>query len=120
MSKILTLSATGLAGLVLGAGIGVAAASGGQTDRPVERPPAETEGPAPIMDMSTMDPGSMTRGSMEEMHAEMRDVMPAEMLEQCDEMHSQMGQHMSSGDGAGPMGGGDPAAHAEHHPVTKD
>ncbi len=78
MSKILTLTATGLAGVVLGAGMGIAAA--GDPPSPRQERPAAT---AP-MDMGSMDMGSMDMGSMDEMHASMRDQMPAGMVEQCD------------------------------------
>lgn len=72
MSKTLTLAATGLAGLVLGAGIGVAAAGGGQdSSSSADRVEAVT--------------------SMDEMHAAMVDTMPAELAEQCNEMHATMG-----------------------------
>lgn len=105
MSKILTLAATGVAGLVLGAGIGVAAADQGN------RPAA----PEPADDVSSMD----------EMHDAMRDQMPAELVEECDQMHDAMGD----GDHASMMGsmgstmsdmqGGMPDGHAEHHPGTE-
>lgn len=58
MSKILTLAATGVAGLALGAGIGVAAAGQGTDPAP----------PAPTFDIASMD----------EMHATMRDQLPPE------------------------------------------
>ncbi|HSP02719.1 MAG TPA: hypothetical protein VLR27_04415 [Acidimicrobiales bacterium] len=92
MSKILTLTATGLAGLVLGAGIGVAAA--GQDATPV----------APERSAVT---------SMDEMHAAMVDQMPAELAEQCDEMHAAMSGHM-----VGQMGDM-PGSHRDHHPDTE-
>ncbi|MFP5579808.1 MAG: hypothetical protein ACLGIZ_16470 [Acidimicrobiia bacterium] len=102
MSKILTLAATGVAGLVLGAGIGVAAADQGS-------PPVA---PEPAQDVS----------SMGEMHDAMRDQMPAELVDEWDQMHDAMGD----GDHASMMGsmmsgmqGGMPAGHAEHHPGTE-
>lgn len=105
MSKILTLAATGLAGLVLGAGIGVAAAD--QGNRPAS--------PERVQDVSSMD----------EMHDAMRDQMPAELAEQCDQMHDAMadGDHASMMGSMGSMGSGMGAAmpdgHAEHHPGTE-
>lgn len=105
MSKILTFAATGLAGLVLGAGIGVAAA--GQEPNP-----------------ETPERSSIT--SMDEVHAAMVDQMPAELAEQCDEMHAAMGEHMGDADHASMMGsmtsgmGSDmPGYHSEHHPETE-
>ena len=89
MSKILTLTATGLAGLVLGAGIGVAAAGPDAPSAPAER-----------SDITSMD----------EMHATMVDQMPAELAEQCDEMHAAMGGHMS----------GMASTHGDHHLETED
>ena len=105
MSKILTLAATGLAGLVLGAGIGIAGAGQG-TD------------PSP--------PLTVDLESMEEMHAAMRDLLPPDLAEQHDEMHATMGEHMADvdhGSMIGSMGttmGGFGAAmsgnHTEHDP----
>tara|TARA_R100000306_G_scaffold7033_1_gene9374 strand:- start:218 stop:556 length:339 start_codon:yes stop_codon:yes gene_type:complete len=111
MSKILTLTATGLAGVVLGTGIGIAAAGdtpAPPTDRPVVTAP---------MDMGAMDMGAMDMSSMDEMHASMRDQMPAEMVEQHDEMHAAMVDHM--GDGNRPSGVS-PEEHAEHHPDEQE
>ena len=109
MTKIRTLAATGLVGLVLGAGVGVAAA--GQDD------------PGPMRDR----PGDVT--SMDEMHATMTDQMPAELAEQCDEMHATMGEHMGDGDHASMMGSMGSMAdgmgtdmtdrHARHHAGTE-
>ncbi len=84
MSKILTLTATGVAGLVLGAGIGIAAAAADQGNRPAA--------PERVQDVSSMD----------EMHDAMRDQMPADLVEQCDQMHAAMAD-----------------GHAEHHPGTE-
>ena len=75
MSKILTLAATGLAGLVLGAGISAAAATGDEIPRPVDRPAMDTGS----MGMGSMGTVSMDLESMDQMHAEMRDQMPAEL-----------------------------------------
>ena len=111
MSKILTLTATGLAGVVLGAGIGIAAAGDNPTT-PTERP----EVTAP-MDTASMDMSSMDMGSMDEMHASMRDQMPAELAEQCDEMHAAMADHMGSDSRPG---GVSPEEHAEHHPNEQE
>jgi hypothetical protein len=111
MSKILTLAATGLAGVVLGAGIGIAAADDTPktpTERPAVTAPTDM-GSMDSMDMGSMD--SMDMGSMEEMHASMRDQMPAEMVQQCDDMHAAMGDHV----GTRPEGVS-PEEHAEHHP----
>ena len=99
MPKLLTLAATGLVGLVLGAGIGVAAAD---QDGP-------TRMPAPFSDMSSMD----------EMHATMSEQMPAELAEQCDEMHADMGSTMGSMSSMmGGMGAG-MSDHEAHHPGTE-
>jgi hypothetical protein len=94
MSRILTLTATGFAGVVLGAGIGVAAAAGDGTLMPLERPA--------MMQTAPMGMGAMDGRSMDEMHATMRGQMPAEMAERCDEMHATMPSQMGR--------------HAEHHP----
>jgi Spy/CpxP family protein refolding chaperone len=110
MSKILTLTATGVAGLVLGAGIGVAAAATDQGNRPA--------GAERVQDVSSMD----------EMHDAMRDQMPADLVEQCDQMHAAMtdGDHapmMGSMGSIGSIMSGTGAAmpdgHAEHHPGTE-
>jgi hypothetical protein len=118
MSKTLTLAATGLAGLVLGAGIGVAAASEDATPTRPERATAVT--------------------SMDEMHAAMVDTMPAKLAEQCNDMHTAMADHMGDGDhasmmeamssmmGGSMMDGMDattgqmPADHDAHHPDTEE
>src|SRR3546814_17422853 len=71
-------------GLVLGAGIGVAAAGQDSTS------------PAP-------DPVE-TVTSMDEMHATMVETMPAELAEQCNEMHAAMADHMGDGDHASKIG----------------
>ena len=116
MSKILTLAATGLAGIVLGAGIGVAAA-GEAPSPPRERSGLTAAMETCSMDMGSMmgsiDMGSMDMGSMDEMHASMRDQMPAEVAEQCDDMHAAMTDRMGGG---GRPDGMPPGAHAEHHP----
>lgn len=97
-NTILTLAATGLAGLVLGAGVGVASAQdtgGGRT--PVEDP-----------------------ASMDELHDAMRDQMPAELVAECDAMHATMVDHtgaMDLGSMGSMMGDGDwSTRHAQHHP----
>ena len=105
MSKILTLIATGLAGVVLGAGIGIAA---GDTPAPPTDRPAVT---------APMDVGSMDVGSMDEMHASIRDQMPADMVEQHDEMHAAMADHMA--DGNRPAGVS-AEEHAQHHPDEQE
>ena len=109
MSKILTLTATGLAGVVLGAGIGIAAAD--------DTPPAERPGVTAPMDMGSVDMGSMDMGSMDEMHSAMRDQMPAELAEQCDEQLASMADGM--GGGARPEGMS-PQEHAQHHPDQQE
>ena len=86
MSKILTFAATGLVGLVLGAGIGAAAA-----DQDSSPPTSEPE---------------TVSWSMEDMHATMVEQMPTEVREQCDAMHASMGDHMSDAM---------PAGHRQHH-----
>lgn len=106
-TKLLTFAATGLAGLTLGLGVGVTAAQpddGGSATTPVDV------------------------GSMDEMHAAMRDQMPAELAEQCDEMHASMPDDMAAMDpgqmgqmmgdmmgGRGVIGGSMPADHVAHH-----
>lgn len=109
-TKLLALAATGVAGLALGAGVGVAAA---QSDgRDTARPPVTT--PATELD------------SMDEMHAAMRDQIPAELAAQCEEMHASMPAEMRSmepgvmgsmmGGMGDSMGAGSMAArHAQHH-----
>jgi hypothetical protein len=98
MSKILTLTATGFVGVVLGAGIGVAAAGDG-TPVPFERPA--------MMETAPMGMGGMDARSMDEMHATMRDQMPAELAERCDEMHAATPSQMTDGMRT---------RHAQHHP----
>jgi len=106
MSTILTLTATGLAGVVLGAGIGIATADAPDPhrDRPAATAPA--------------DMGSMDMGSMDEMHRAMRDLVPAEMAEQHDQMHAAMGDRM--GDTMARPEGVSPEEHAEHHPDEQE
>ena len=105
MSKLLTFAATGFAGLVLGAGIGAAAADQDGSPRM----------PAPYGDVSSMD----------EMHATMADQMPAELAEQCDEMHASMGSMMDGMGSMGSMGsmtnrmGAGMSDHEAHHPGTE-
>lgn len=98
MWKILTLTATGLAGIVLGAGFGVAAADD-TPPAPTERPDAAAPMAMDSMDMDSMGMGSMDLASMDAMHGSMRDQMPAAMADRCDEMHAVMAEQ-----------------HAEHHP----
>jgi hypothetical protein len=112
MSKILTLTATGLAGVVLGAGIGIAAAAGDTGSAHSERP--DTTAP---MDMDSMDMSSMDMGSMDDMHASMRDQMPAEMVARCDEMHAAMADDMDSNSRPDSVS---PEEHAEHHPDEQE
>ena len=117
MSKILTLAATGLAGLVLGAGIGVAAAGQDNTPPGPERVDAVT--------------------SMDDMHAAMVETMPAELAEQCNEMHAAMADDMGDSDhasmesmssmmdgsmmdGTDATTGQTPADHDAHHPNTEE
>lgn len=64
---------------------------------------------------------------MDEVHAAMRDQMPAELVEQCDEMHAAMSGHMADIDFGSmmasmgsTMGGADTfGGHAAHHPGTE-
>jgi hypothetical protein len=64
---------------------------------------------------------------MDEMHDAMRDQMPAELVEQCDQMHDAMGDgdhasmmgSMGSMGSMGGMGAGMLGGHAEHHPGTE-
>lgn len=100
-TKLLTLAATGVAALALGTGIGSAAA---QSDgRDATRPPVT----APSTELDSMD----------EMHAAMRDQMPAELAAQCDEMHASMPDEMRSMEpGAmGSMMAGSGGQHVQHH-----
>ena len=87
-TKLLTLAATGVAGITLGLGVGVAAS---QADPADDRTP-------PAADV----------GSMDEMHQSMRDQMPAEYAAACDEMHASMPGDMASmpGDMPSDMPGG--------------
>lgn len=77
-NKLRTLAATGIAGAVLGAGIGMAAAG----DEPDAGPPA------------TAPSGAYE--SMDAMHAAMRDQMPEDLAAQCDAMHAAMPESMRS------------------------
>lgn len=90
-TKLLSLAATGVAGLVLGAGVGVAA----QDRNDDAQPPATAQ-------TDEFD-------SMDQMHAAMRDQMPAGLAAQCDEMHAAMPEGMRSMDpgSMGSMMGGD-------------
>lgn len=104
-SKLLTFAATGLAGITLGLGVGVAAAQPGADDAP------------------TGTVGDV--GSMDEMHDAMSDQMPAGLADECDEMHDAMPADMAAMDpdqmmgGMGQMMGGagmtGTAGHAGHH-----
>lgn len=101
-TKILTLAVAALAGLTLGAGIGVAVA---QTDDGASTGPVDTF------------------ESMDEMHAAMRDQMPADLAEECDALHASMSDDMRGldPDDMGSMmdgstrGGWMAGRHAEHH-----
>jgi hypothetical protein len=119
MSKILTLAATGLAGVVLGAGIGIAAA-GDTTPTTVGRSPDTPTMDMGSMDMGSMDMAAMDMAAMDEMHASMRDQMPAGMTEQCDEMNAAMaarrgGRHDSDTTVPGSSEVA-PEDHQQHHP----
>ena len=98
-TKLLTLAATGVAGITLGLGVGVAA---GQAD------PGDDLTPPAVADA----------GSMDEMHEMMRGQMPAEFVAACDEMHASMPADMASMEtghmnGAGGMSNGQHQAHHE-------
>ena len=105
-TKLLTLAVSGIAVLALGAGVGVAAAQGDGSDTlpPVTAPAGEYD-------------------SMDEMHAAMRDQMPAEFAAACDEMHAAMPEGMRSMDpgsmggfmGTGMSGGFMTGQHGQHH-----
>ena len=83
--KLVITVLTGAVTVVLGTGIGIAAAQdGGGTVTP-------PFGPA----------GGRGFESMDEMHAAMRDEMPPDVAAACDEMHATMGDSMGS-----MMGGG--------------
>ncbi|HLF40071.1 MAG TPA: hypothetical protein VI854_01225 [Acidimicrobiia bacterium] len=88
-TKLLTTLAAVSVGLVLGAGVGIAAGEPGGTS-------------------------DARRAGMESMHTQMRDAMPADLREACDTMHAAMGDQMG---GAGSMmgGGGMPGGHEAHH-----
>ena len=99
-TKLLTLAATGVAGITLGLGVGVAAAQGG---------PGDDRTPPPVADV----------GSMDEMHAMMRDQMPAELADACNEMHASMPAGMASMhnglmNGAGGMNGAGDMSNGQH------
>lgn len=79
-TKLLTLAAA-VAGLALGAGVGVAAAQDGGNDA---RPSVTT--------------AAAELDSMDQLHAVMRDQLPAELTAQCDEMHAAMPDDMRSMD----------------------
>ena len=105
-NRLLTLVVTGTAGLVIGAGIGVAAAAaGGVSPRGLVE--ASVEGNSAPKDGTTMD----------EMHDAMRGRMPASMRQACDDMHARMGAHAGSTDstGMGSMMGADDTDHEAHH-----
>lgn len=104
-TKLLTFAATGLAGITLGLGVGVAAAQQGGDDS------------------STSTSGNVA--SMDEMHDAMRDQMPADLADECDAMHDAMPAEMAAMDpdqmmrGMGQMMGGadmtGAVGHAGHH-----
>lgn len=97
--RFLIAAATGAAGLLLGAGIGAAAAGPGST------------GPGSAVEAETMD----------EMHELMRAQMPDDLVAQCDAMHESMPDAMGSMDpgSMGSMMGGSfddmDGWHAQHH-----
>jgi hypothetical protein len=100
MPKRFALSAlTGLVGLALGAGIGVAAAQAG-TDSP---PRAEAT--------ATMPDGTQ----MDAMHDAMREHMPGALAEHCDEMHGSMGGVIEPGQMNSMMSGFTGDQHRSHH-----
>lgn len=99
-TKLLTLAATGVAGITLGLGVGVAAAQGG---------PGDDRTPPAVADL----------GSMDAMHEMMRDHMPAELADACDEMHASMPDDMASMhnghmNGVGGMNGAGGMANGQH------
>lgn len=104
-TKLLTFAATGIAGLTLGLGVGVVAAQPGDDDSSTTT----------VNDVDSMD----------EMHAAMRNLMPAGLADECDEMHDAMSDDMAAMEpgqmmsGMGQMMGGDnmtgAADHAGHH-----
>jgi hypothetical protein len=96
--RFATLALTGLIGLAAGAGIGVAAAETGRGElRPNES--------APMLDQAAMDT----------MHDAMRDQMPADLAQQCDDMHRIMGDEMDPGQMGSMMGGPTVDQHRTHH-----
>lgn len=103
-TKLFTLAATGVAGITLGLGVGVAAAQGGPSDD--RTPPA-------VADV----------GSMDAMHEMMRGQMPAELADACDEMHASMPAdmasmgpgHMNGAGGMNSAGGMSNGQHQAHH-----
>jgi hypothetical protein len=100
-SKILTFALTGLIGLGLGAGIGVAA--------------AQTRAGTVTVAPDQVAPGHDVQ--MDEMHAVMRDQMPANLSEQCDGMHTAMATTMGERHTDSQMGrfGSESDEHRQHH-----
>lgn len=101
-TRLRTLAAAGLVGLVVGGGIGMAVAQ--PRDGGAARPVAVYE-------------------SMDQMHTAMRDALPPELAAQCDEMHASMPAGMGSM-APGSMMGGAPGSmapgsmgtlHGQHH-----
>lgn len=93
--QLLTLAATGVAGITLGLGVGVAAAQGDPAGDPTP--------PATAAEVETMD----------DMHERMRDQMPAELAEACDDMHESMPAGMASRS-AGHMNGAAGMSNGQH------
>lgn len=113
-TKPLITVVAALGGLVLGAGIGAAAA---QSPASVAQTPSapEVSVPPPEMHQGEMHREDMHRG-MDEMHEAMRSHLPAELADECDEMHASMGaMHAEHRGMGGVMHGGDDAAHHETH-----
>lgn len=97
--RFATFALTGLIGLTLGAGIGVAAAQTGY-DPP---PPPEVIKAMP------------EAAQMDAMHDAMVEQMPPALVEQCDEMHQTMGGVMGRGQMESMMGGPAGDQHRSHH-----
>lgn len=119
MSKILTLAATGLAGIALVAGVGIAAAED-TTPTTVDRRLDTPTMVAGAMEMGSMQMGPMEMGPMDEEHRPMHDRMDAGMEQHCDDTPTAMTGHARGRRGADATGPGrsrvTPQEHAQHHP----
>jgi len=101
--RLLTIVVTGAAGLMLGAGMGVASAQTGGTF------------PRSLVEASAESNAAPTGGAtMDETHDSMREQMSKAMRETCDEMHAGMAARAGS-NALGSMMGSDDTDHAARH-----